>query len=500
MDPQPQRPDRPLSLRVGLLLALIGVATFHPAFLWPRLSPLVLVYLGAIFSLRRLPTSRSGFYLGLVLGLGVFAPQLAFFWTIFGPAAAALWLILAFWHGVTVALLGSLHRRWGSAVTWLAAPVLWLGIEFFRSELYHLRFTWLTAGSVLPVSLTAPILPWTGIYGLGALLMFVAAGLVLFLEAGRDAARRLRDPLHALGLILLLAIAVGLGALTVDSTAPRRGPDGLRVAGLQLEFPGPAELMENLREFARNGPSADLLVLSEYTFDGPVPDNVRAWCRQHRQWLVAGGKEPLEGGRFYNTAYVVDTNGNVAFQHAKTVPIQFFNDGQPAPRPEVWESPWGRLGLCVCYDLNYARVIDDLIALGARALIVPTMDVESWGPHEHRLNARLAPVRAAEYRIPVFRVASSGISQLIDARGRAIATAPTPGPGEVLSGELRWDNQVVPGRPLDRWLGPVASLLTGLLTLVFMLPAAWKRRIRGAFAARLNPDSEPAPAINSNPV
>ena len=498
MDPQPQRPDRPLSRRAGLLLALLAVAAFHPAFLEPRLSPLVLVYLGALFSLRRLPTARSGFYTGLALGLGVFAPQLAFFWTIFGPAAAALWLILAFWHGVTVALFGSLHRRWGSAIAWLAAPVVWLGIEFFRSELYYLRFAWLTAGSVLPVSLTAPLLPWTGIYGLGALLMFLAAGLTVFLEAGRAASRRLREPLYTLGLVALAGIAVTLGALNADSTAPRRGPDGMRVAGLQLEFPGPAELMENLREFARNGPPADLLVLSEYTFDGPVPDNVRAWCRQQRRWLIAGGKEPLEGGRFYNTAYVIDTNGAIAFQHAKTVPIQFFSDGLPAPRPEVWESPWGRLGLCVCYDLNYARAIDGLVALGAKALIVPTMDVESWGRHEHHLNARLAPVRAAEYRLPVLRVASSGISQLIDARGRVTASAPTPGPGEILAGEMRWDNQVVPGRPLDRWLGPAASLLTGLLTLFFMLPAAWKRRL--ASTAPSSPDSDPDPVTTSNPA
>lgn len=69
-------------------------------------------------------------------------------------------------------------------------------------------------------------------------------------------------------------------------------------------------------------------------------------------------------------------------------------------------------------------------------LLIPTMDVETWGAHEHGLNARMARIRAAEYGVPIFRVASSGISQVVDPSGRETATAPFPGQGDLLAGTL----------------------------------------------------------------
>src|SRR5208283_504895 len=91
----------------------------------------------------------------------------------------------------------------------------------------------------------------------------------------------------------------------------------------------------------------------------------------------------------------------------------------------------------ICYDLSYRRVTDRLVKLGAEALIVPTMDVVDWGLRQHELHARIGPVRAAEYGLPLFRVASSGISQAIDGRGRVVASAPCPGDGAILRGILK---------------------------------------------------------------
>src|SRR5207247_2212882 len=123
----------------------------------------------------------------------------------------------------------------------------------------------------------------------------------------------------------------------------RDGERRLRVAGMQLEFPGELELVASLNKLHRSQPQAELLVLSEYTFsDGPVPDRVRAWCRTNKVYLAAGGQDPLPGGGYYNTIFVVGPNGDIVFQQAKKQPIQFFKDGLPAPEQRVWDSPWGR--------------------------------------------------------------------------------------------------------------------------------------------------------------
>jgi apolipoprotein N-acyltransferase len=131
----------------------------------------------------------------------------------------------------------------------------------------------------------------------------------------------------------------------------------------------------------------------------------------------------------------------------------------------LWDSPWGRIGFCICYDLSYRRVTDRLVELGAQAIIVPTADEISWGERQHRLHTRVAPVRAAEYAVPIFRVAGSGISQSVDARGQVLATAPYPGQGETIDARLQLG---APGHlPLDHWLAPLSVLVTAAIILWF---------------------------------
>jgi len=81
-------------------------------------------------------------------------------------------------------------------------------------------------------------------------------------------------------------------------------------------------------------------------------------------------------------------------------------------------------------------VTDELIRQGAQLLIVPTMDVTEWGRHQHELHSRVAPVRAAEYGVPIFRLASSGISQAVNGGGGVVAHTSFPGPGAVLTASL----------------------------------------------------------------
>jgi apolipoprotein N-acyltransferase len=183
-----------------------------------------------------------------------------------------------------------------------------------------------------------------------------------------------------------------------------------------------------------------------------APPRVKEWCAAHRRYLVAGGKEYLDAAqtKFRNTAFVIGPDGRELFKQVKAVPIQFFKDGDPATEQKLWDSPWGKLGLCVCYDLSYTRVTDELVRQGAQAIIAPTMDVREWGERQHRLHGRVAPVRAAEYGVPIFRLCSSGISQAVSSRGRVLASAPFPGQGETLDATL-----LLPPHgtlPLDRFL------------------------------------------------
>jgi apolipoprotein N-acyltransferase len=223
-----------------------------------------------------------------------------------------------------------------------------------------------------------------------------------------------------------------LAALLLNSSAPPAGRAELPLAGVQLEFPDEDGIPATLDRLVRQYPNAELLVLSEYTLQGPPSEELKEWCRANQKFLIVGGRDETPGTNYYNTAFVISTNGEIVFQQVKCVPIQFFADGLPAPEQKVWDSPWGKIGIAICYDLSYTRVMDPLVRQGAQLLIIPTMDVVEWGRHQHELHARIAPVRAAEYGLPIFRVASSGISQGVNRLGQLRASAPFPGAGETI--------------------------------------------------------------------
>jgi apolipoprotein N-acyltransferase len=438
--------QQPLSRRHAAVLAVLAAAAFHAAYEFRPLAPLVIVFLYALLRLTELRTARQAFYVGLLIGLAVYVPQLWFFSGIFKTAALGLWLVAAIWIALFLLIGRSLQRALPPAAALLCLPVLWTGLEYFRSELYYLRFSWLSPGYAFSGS---PALHWTGVYGMGFLLML-----------GVAAPHLLRGRWRAAALLLALG-AAALLARSSDAFAPAVPPAAPFVVGIQLEQPSEPEVLAALDEALAAHPNADLFVLSEYTFASPPPPALHDWCRRHRKHLVLGAMDPLAEETFYNTAFVIGPDGESAFRQAKSVPIQFFSDGLPAPSQQLWQSPWGRIGLCICYDLSYTRVVDELIGQGAQALIVPTMDLISWGEHEHNLHARVAPTRAAEYGISIFRVCSSGISQLVAPSGAVLARADFPGQGQRLTGRLVLD--AAGRRPLDRWLAPACSAAAPLL-------------------------------------
>ena len=100
--------------------------------------------------------------------------------------------------------------------------------------------------------------------------------------------------------------------------------------------------------------------------------------------------------------------------------------------------------------------MDSLVSQGAELIIIPAMDIEEWGLYEHKLDARVCPIRSSEYGVPFIRVCSSGISQSIQAGGLEVSTVPMPGQGEILNAKLNMKSGSV---PLDIYLAFPSSLL-----------------------------------------
>jgi len=440
-----------LSWKGGIAFAALAAAAFHLAFGVKELGFLVMVFLFCLVRLTALPSARQAFYFGLVIGYVAYAPHLKFFWTIFGWPALALWTVLAFWLGLFVALGRLCRMNFGPLAAAALIPFVWTGLEYFRSELYYLRFSWLSVGYAFAESPRVFAAADLGLYGVGW-LMAVCASLCGLM-------RGLKAVLIFGGMVLAAGLIVNGLKWSPESNTGR----SVEVAGIQLEFPNETEIPPALDRLVEREKAAEILVLSEYTLQRPPPVEILNWCRRNHRYLVVGGREFLPDSKFANTLFVIAPTGEIVFRQVKSVPVQFFDDGIPAREQSVWDSPWGKIGFCICYDLSYRRVTDRLVTLGAEAIMVISADESDWGEEQHRQHARVAPTRAGEYSLPVFRVGCTGYSQWVNSEGRVLSTAPFPGPGEMIHGRLELRG---PGRlPFDHWLAPVSAGVTAAMLL-----------------------------------
>ena len=209
-----------------------------------------------------------------------------------------------------------------------------------------------------------------------------------------------------------------------------------------------------LEEAAADGCS--LLVLPEcssagYVFDsfeealphaeeipGPFTQRLEEGCRRLRVHCVAGMLE-RDGDHLRNTAILVGPDGLVGRYRKSHLPFlgvdRFVAAGDEV---DVFETPLGRIGIEICYDLRFPELTRALALKGADIVAHPT----NW-PLAARSNAEiLTRARAQENRIFLLtanRVGRErdgefcGWSQICDVRGTRLAEAGETGEGVFLA-------------------------------------------------------------------
>ena len=104
----------------------------------------------------------------------------------------------------------------------------------------------------------------------------------------------------------------------------------------------------------------------------------REVARRRRMWLLPGtlpfaDRPPAEGGRVVNRAVLISPEGRVATQD-KHVMTRFEAEQwgvSPGAPPSVFETPWGRIGIAVCFDAEFPNLVRAQVAAGAWLILVP---------------------------------------------------------------------------------------------------------------------------------
>lgn len=429
----------------------------------------------------RQPGAGEAAWVGLFAGAGYFA-------------VALNWIIEPFLvdparHG-WMAPFAILFMSFGLALFWAAAAGvahrlprrgLGLAVTLTAAELargYLLTgFPWALVGHVWIGTAPAQVAALAGPTGLTLMTLLVAA----LLAARRPAALALSA--------LILAAATGFG--TWRLSLPEPAPPG---ATVRLVQPNATQSLKWDPDEARTFFERQL----SYTATQPRPDLV-IWPETAVPYLlerspevaaimaeaaggvpVAAGIQRVEGARGWNSLVVIGPGGRIEGVYDKHHLVPFgeyipFGDlaydwfgiaafaaqeGRaytPGPGPKVLDlgPGLGRVLPLICYEAVFPQ---DLRAAPERADWIMQVTNDAWfgtltGPYQHLAQAQL---RAIEQGLPLVRVANTGVSAVIDARGRITARLPL--------GVADFADVALPGPlaapPYARWgEGPVILLL-----------------------------------------
>lgn len=471
-----------------VVLAACGAASvlsFAPLY-W---APLMWLSLLALFlALAQAQGARSAALRGLVWGIGYFAANVHWIFIslhTFGgmPAwmAAGCTLLFALYLALFPALTGWLAWRLPCPAALrlpLLIPTLFVATEYLRGWLFT-GFPWASVGiSQLPITPLAGYAPLVGAYGVG-LILALCIGL---LAQGWRVPRRWA--------VVAAVWLVGLGLLQVEWTRPLGKPVTVSLAQGNIRQDlkwDAAHFVDNLRTYLwlTREARGEIVVLPETAIPAFLSD-VPAWylaeLRQAvgKRHLVSGvpilGPRPME---YYNSVLALSAMKQPAYSKHHLVP---FGEFVPVPALFGWmydflnmplsgftpgsarQPPFvlgpTRLAANICYEDVFGREI--IRALPQATMLANFSNLAwfdgSWAADQH---GQMSQARALETGRYMLRATNTGLTAIIDQKGRIVARL-APMKKGLLEGQARNFIGMTPYARLGDW---AFLLACGLLLL-----------------------------------
>ncbi len=423
---------------------------------------------------------KSGYFFGLLLGLGqlYMLGTLAYNWT--GSILIGLlpWLVASLAYGVYFGWVGVLISKcWARGWYWLI-PIVWAGLEVFRSYIPVFAFPWgLLATPLWPLTPLVQSAHFGMIFLVSA--WAVVANLIVALLMEAEGYRRVRPLIWAFGLVALLSL--------YRFSQPETGQKFVVTAGqpgVDLAF-GPANSRsEDLRAAIQpildraDGDGSQLVVLPEGVADAGQMPPITPFAPGSTP-IVFGARRGLEPTFQSALAYdkgwkYVDKTRLVIF--GEFVPgrdrLPFLASALRLPSGDMSAGTEGTksmevagitVGPVICFEALFPDIAYRQALNGSRLLAVISIDDWYMGTMAPDQLRALSVWRSIETGLPLVRSASLGYTLITDGKGRLLAQAPT---GERRS--LREELTLPEKSPMSpaAAIFPIGALLA---TLVFAL-------------------------------
>jgi nitrilase len=129
---------------------------------------------------------------------------------------------------------------------------------------------------------------------------------------------------------------------------------------------------------------SDKLQVAEPYGEGPVQSFLSETARKLKMWILGGtiAVKTNEANRVANTSLLIDSSGRRVARYDKihlfdvTIPgrneqYRESNHVLPGRVPVIADTPVGKLGLSVCYDMRFPELYRELVLQGAEWLAMP---------------------------------------------------------------------------------------------------------------------------------
>jgi len=181
-------------------------------------------------------------------------------------------------------------------------------------------------------------------------------------------------------------------------------------------------------------PWVEMVLVSELAAHGPLHNYAETmpgtteqrFCdiaQKHNIWLIPGSFFELRNNAIYNTAPVINPQGEVIARHRKLFPFLPFEEGiEAGDEFIIFDVPnAGRFGLCICYDMWFPEVLRTLTSMGAEVILHPVLT----GTNDRDIELNLARSSGALFQSYIIDINGLGVggvgkSCLIDPAGRVI--------------------------------------------------------------------------------
>ena len=163
--------------------------------------------------------------------------------------------------------------------------------------------------------------------------------------------------------------------------------------------------------------NARLLAKAQPEASDPGVAACRRWAAESKRWILVGSLylRELGAARVVNRSLLIDSGGAIVARYDKIHLFDVDLDGgesyresatvQAGDRPVLAPTPWGLMGLSICYDLRFAYLYRALAQAGAGFISIPAAFTRPTGQAHWHVLMR---ARAIETGCFVFAPAQTG--------------------------------------------------------------------------------------------